>query len=292
LAANPQLTQYSFQLTQEAPFSDPIQGPDGFFVLHLLGITEARPLRLEEAKPKIVESLKSERLRELVSKKAGAVAQQMRDALKVGMPLEKAVEQSKVKLERIPTFAIVEPPAPTPETDKEKPKSETAKDAAAKDVTPKDAKSKNEKPADVKPADVKGADVKPADVKAADVKAADVKAADVKPADVKSADVKAVDVKPKDVKAADVKPKDETPDLPAIKNAAAGVNPGEVSDFVPVEKGGLVVVLEKRLPADPAGYAAAKAQFESRYILQRRRAVLIEWLRDRRRAAGVTVGTG
>ena len=65
LAANPQLTQYSFQLTQQAPFSDPIQGPDGFFVLHLLGITEARPLSLEEAKPKIAESLKAERLREI-----------------------------------------------------------------------------------------------------------------------------------------------------------------------------------------------------------------------------------
>jgi peptidyl-prolyl cis-trans isomerase D len=207
LAANPQLTQYSFQLTQQAPFSDPIQGPDGFYVLHLLGMTETHPLSLEEAKPKIAETLKSERLRELVSNKGAEVARQIREAIKSGMPLEKAVEQSGLKVERIPPFSLVETPVPKPEADKEK-------------------------------------------------------------------------------------PKDETPDLPAIKSAVALLNPGEVTEFVPAGKGGLVAVLEKRAPADPSGYAEAKAQFESRYLLQRRGAVFVEWLRDRRRAAGVSVATG
>jgi hypothetical protein len=207
LAAIPQLTQYSFQLTQQAPFSDPIQGPDGFFVLHLLGITEAHPLSLEEARPKITETLKTERLRELVSKGAATVAQQMRDALKAGTPLEKAVQASGLKLERIPPFSLVETPAPKSETEKEK-------------------------------------------------------------------------------------PKDETPGLPAIKNAVGALSPGEVTDFVPVEKGGLVALLEKRAPADPSGYAEAKAKFESQYLLQRRGAVFVEWMRDRRRAAGVSVASG
>jgi len=302
LAVNPQLTQYSFQLTQQAPFSDPIQGPDGFFVLHLLGVTEAHPLSLEEAKPKIVEALKSQRLRELVSRKAAAVAQQMREALKAGTPLEKAAQASGLKLERIPPFSFVETPAPKPETDKDKDKSEMAKDVAAKDVAAKEAKSKDEKTADVKAADAKAADAKTADAKAADAKTVDAKAADAKvadaktadakTADAKAADVKAADVKTADAKAADVKPKDEPPGLQAIKNAVAALNPGDVSDFVPVEKGGLVAVFEKRAPADPSGYAAAKAQYESRSLSQKRGAVFIEWLRDRRRAAGVSTGTG
>ena len=172
---NPQLTQHSFQLTQQAPFSDPIQGPDGFFVLHLLDITESHPLSLEEAKPKIVETLKSERLRELVSQKAAAVAQQMREALKAGTPLERVVQGSGLKLERIPPFSLVETPAPKPETDQEKLKSETPKD-----VTLKDAKSKDAKAKDVKAADVKAADVKAADVKAKDGETTDVKTADAK----------------------------------------------------------------------------------------------------------------
>jgi hypothetical protein len=65
-----------------------------------------------------------------------------------------------------------------------------------------------------------------------------------------------------------------------------------VSEFVPAGKGGLVAVLEKRAPADPSGYEAAKTDFETRYISQRRAAIFIEWLRDRRRAAGVTTATG
>jgi parvulin-like peptidyl-prolyl isomerase len=266
LKAIPQLTQYSFQLTQQAPFSDPIQGPDGFYVLHLLSVTEAHPLSLEEAKPKIAETLKSERLRQLISTKGAEVAHQLREVLKAGTPLDKAVEQSGLKLERIPAFALVENRPPKPETDKEKPKDEQPKDVAPKDVTPKYVVPK---------------DVAPKDVKAKDGKAKDVKAKDEKPKDEKS----------KDEKPVDVKPTDETPDLPTIKNAVAVLNPGDVSEFVPAGKGGLVVVLEKRAPADPSGYDAAKAQFESRYLLQRRGAVFTEWMRERRRVAGVSVAT-
>jgi hypothetical protein len=271
LKAIPQLAQYSFQLTQQAPFSDPIQGPDGFYVLHLLSITEAHPLSLEEAKPKIVETLKSDRLRQLVSTKGAEVAHQLREGLKAGTPLEKAVEQSGLKLERIPAFALVENRPPKTETDKEKPKDEQPKDVTPKDVTPKD----------VAPKDATPKDVTPKDVKAKDVKAKDVKATDEKPKDEKS----------KDEKPVDVKPKDETPDLPTIKNAVAVLNPGDVSEFVPAGKGGLVAVLEKRAPADPSGYDAAKAQFEARYLLQRRGAVFTEWMRERRRLAGVSLAT-
>lgn len=206
LAAIPQLTQYSFQLTPQAPFSDPIQGPDGFYVVHLLAVTESHPLTLEEAKPKITETLKTERLRELISSKGADVARQLREALKTGTALEKVAEQSGLKLERIPPMALVEVPDP----DKPKPD----------------------------------------------------------------------------------KPKDEAPDLPVIKNAVSMLNMGEVTDFVPAAKGGVVAVLEKRAPADPEGYAAAKAQFETRYLTQRRGAIFVEWLRDRRRAAGVTIATG
>lgn len=208
LGANPQLTQYSFQLTQQAPFSDPVQGPDGFHILHLLGLTEANPLTLEEAKPKVVEALKAERVRELVANKGAEVARQIRETFKSGTSLEKAAEQSGMKLERIPSFALVEPPKL--EADKEKVE----------------------------------------------------------------------------------KPKNDTPDLSTIKSAVTTLNPGEVSDFTPTGKGGLIAVLEKRAPADPAGYATAKVQFETRFLSQRRGAVFVEWLRDRRRAAGVVIATG
>jgi hypothetical protein len=276
---NPQLSQYSFQLTEQAPFSDPIQGPDGFSIVHLLSATESHPLSLEEAKPKITETLKSERLRELVSQKAAAAAQQMREALKGGTSLESVARSNGLKLERIPPFSLV---------DKEKLKEETAEDATPKDATAKDAKAKEATAETVTPKDATAKDVTPKDATAKDKKAKDAKSKEKTPKDKKPADEK-----PAEVKAAEAKPKDETPDLQAIKNAVSFLNSGDVSDFVPLEKGGgLVAVLEKRMPADQSGYAAAKAQFESQILSQSQTRAFIEWLRDRRRAAGVSPGAG
>src|SRR5207248_2971172 len=56
LKQDSQLVQAAFQLSNDEPTSEPIQGADGFYILHLVGITPARPLTLEEAKPKIVPS--------------------------------------------------------------------------------------------------------------------------------------------------------------------------------------------------------------------------------------------
>jgi hypothetical protein len=80
----------------------------------------------------------------------------------------------------------------------------------------------------------------------------------------------------------------EPPDLVAIKNAVAQINPGDVSDFFPWEEGGLIAVLEKREPADPAKYPEKKAAFDSRY----REIVFYEWLRDRQRDAGLQASRG
>lgn len=203
-ASNPQLTQYAFQLTSELPFSDPIQGTDAFYVIHLLAITEARPLTLEEAKPKIVEALKAERLRQLVAGKGAEVARQIREALKGGTPLDKAVEQAGVKLERIPSFSVMEDTAPKPPEPGQEPKV-------------------------------------------------------------------------------------DAPDLPIIKNAVVELHPGETTEFVPTEKGGLVAILEKRAPLDPAAYQQAKPLFESRYLQGKRRVIFYGWLLDRRKAAGIQV---
>ncbi|MCA1660054.1 MAG: peptidylprolyl isomerase, partial [Verrucomicrobiaceae bacterium] len=63
LNANPQLSTTAFQLTPDEPNSDPVQAGDGFYILHLAGSEPARPLSLEEARPKIVEAIKKDRTR-------------------------------------------------------------------------------------------------------------------------------------------------------------------------------------------------------------------------------------
>ena len=201
LASVAQLGQYAFQLKQDEPVSDAIQGPEGFYVLHLLSVTPSRPLTLDEAKPKIVETLTSERLRQLVSNKGADIARIIREATAAGTPLDSALAQSGLVPERIPPFAVVENPPPKPEEAKEK--------------------------------------------------------------------------------------KPDVPDMAMIKSAVRELNPGTSTDFVPTDKGGFVAVLESREPADPAGYAEAKASFEKNYLQSKRMVVFDEWLQDRRRAAGL-----
>jgi parvulin-like peptidyl-prolyl isomerase len=204
LASVPQITQYAFQLTGQESSSDAIQGPEGFYVLRLLGATPARQLILDEAKPKIVEKLQKERLRQLVSTKGADVARIVREASKAGTPLDTALNQLALTPERIPPFSILEKPPAKPE------------------------EPKVEEPKDKKP---------------------------------------------------------DAPDLPMIKNSVRELNPGDSTEFVPTQGGGLVAVLEKRDPADPAGYPEAKTNFDKNYLQSKRMAVFDEWLRDRRQAA-------
>ncbi len=83
------------------------------------------------------------------------------------------------------------------------------------------------------------------------------------------------------------KSKNEPTDLMMIKNVSAQLQPGEVSDFVPWIDGGLIVLMEKREPPDPAKYQQAKATFEERYLKNAREYVFMEWLRDRQRNANL-----
>jgi hypothetical protein len=122
LNADPQLGAAAFKLSLQEPNSDPIQVADGFFILHLAGIVEARPLTIEEAKPKIAETLKRSRVRELMSTKGAEIAQQLRQATKSGRPLEAATQQAGVKAEKVPPFSVLDEAA---EDKDKKPKEES-----------------------------------------------------------------------------------------------------------------------------------------------------------------------
>jgi len=208
LKVDAQLGPAAFKLSTQEPNSDPIQIADGFYILHLIGITEARPLTLEEAKPKIVETLKKSKAKELMSTKAADVVHQLREAKQspAGAGLEAAIQKTGGKVEKIPPFSLIE---------EEKPKLE--------------------------------------------------------------------DKEPK---------KNEPADLPAIKQAVAFLNPGEVSDFLPVGENGFVAVLEKREPLADATASEKKAAYEKRLLDNKRQIVLMEWLRDRGQAAGLQYTKG
>jgi peptidyl-prolyl cis-trans isomerase D len=108
LKQDSQLIQSAFQLSNDDPTSEPIQASDGFYILHLAGITPARPLTLEEAKPKIIEALKARKERELLTTRAANVAHDLGEALRAGDPVAKAAQKLNLKLEKLPSFSLAD----------------------------------------------------------------------------------------------------------------------------------------------------------------------------------------
>ena len=131
LNVDPQLGAAAFGLTVQEPNSDPLQAGDGFFILHLAGMAEARSLTVEEAKPKVVEAIKSSRTRELISTKGAEIAHQLREASTSGQPLEAAIQKMGLKGEKVPPFSLVEDAAAKPEERKEPPGLVAIKNAVA-----------------------------------------------------------------------------------------------------------------------------------------------------------------
>ena len=85
-----------------------INAQNGYYVLQLSGIEEARPLTLEEAKPQLTEQLKEERSQEAMNLKAAEVRAKIDAELKAGKTLEQAAETAGVKVEKLPAFSAAE----------------------------------------------------------------------------------------------------------------------------------------------------------------------------------------
>ncbi len=200
LKGNPKLSAAAFQLAEQQSNSDIIEEENGYYVLHLAGIAEARPLTLAEAKPKIVDTLKADRERQLIVSKGMKAAHDLREGLKAGEPLSFAMEQVNVKGEKMEPFIVADN---------------------------------------------------------------------------------------SDAKTAAEKAKNEPPEMNEIKNVTAQLQAGEVSDFLSTPDGGMIIYLEKREPPDKATYAQNKAEFDQKYLRNKRQIVFYEWLHSRQVAANL-----
>jgi len=132
LKGDRQLSAAAFKLSAEEPHSDAVQVADGFYILRLIGKSEARPLTAEEAKLKIVDALKKTRGRELMSTKGAELVQQLREAKKSGQTLDAVMEKAGAKPEKLPAFSLIEEESEKPEGNEQKKQSPellTIKDA-------------------------------------------------------------------------------------------------------------------------------------------------------------------
>ena len=278
LKADAQLGAAAFKLTVQEANSDPIQVADGFYILHLTGITEARPLTVEEAKPKIVDALKKSRDRELMSTKGAEVVQQLREATKSGQPLEATIQKAGVKSEKLPAFSLFEE-----ETTKSQGKEMDQTEEPKSELSSQDKESKNEPSSQGK---------EPQNELASQGSKEPKKKSASQGKESKN-ELSSQGKEPKTEPPSQSKePKNEPPDLPAIKEAVAFLSPGEISDFSPSGTDGFVAILEKREPFADSDAGEKKAAFEKRLLDNKERIVFYEWLHDRQQAAGLQFSKG
>lgn len=81
-------------------------------------------------------------------------------------------------------------------------------------------------------------------------------------------------------------PKVDQPDAQEIMGRASELADGELSEFTPTEKGGLLVHIDKRLPVDEAGFDKEKVMIASSLEGMKKEAAFQQWIKERRVAAG------
>jgi hypothetical protein len=82
-------------------------------------------------------------------------------------------------------------------------------------------------------------------------------------------------------------PQPESPDMQMIKSSLVELNPGEVTEFLPTAGGGVVAILERRAQPEAGAYEQTRSSFNARFLNSRKQIAFAEWLKERRRDAGV-----
>src|SRR5438552_2304889 len=288
LKVDVQLGAAGFKLSAQEPNSDPIQVADGFYILHLVGVTEPRPLALEEAKPKIMDALKKSRASEPMSTKGPELVQELREATKSGQSPDVAIQKAGAKSEKLPPFSLFE---------EEKPKSE-GKETNQGEEPKNEAPLQSKEPTNAPLPQSKGPKNEPASqgTEAKNKPASQGKKSKNEPPsqgkEPKSEPLAQGKEPKNEPRSQSKEPTNKPSDLLAIKQAVAFLSPGEISDFSPSGTDGFIAILEKREPAADADAGEKKAAFEKRLLDNKERIVLYEWLRDRQQAAGLQFSKG
>ena len=109
LGASPAVVAGAFKLSKTQPNSDVFTTDRGYYVLQLAGITETRPLTIEEAKPKLVEQIQRERAQETLTLQATEIRNKIEAELKAGKSFTDAATAAGTKAEVFGSFSQAAP---------------------------------------------------------------------------------------------------------------------------------------------------------------------------------------
>jgi peptidyl-prolyl cis-trans isomerase D len=102
----PALATTAFKLSSDYPSSDVLEGPNGYYVLHLEGDEPGKQMTFQEAKPLVVAEVQKERAAQLMQTKATDVRNQIEAAMKAGKSITDAAAAVGVKVESVPEFSL------------------------------------------------------------------------------------------------------------------------------------------------------------------------------------------
>jgi hypothetical protein len=108
LANIPALATNAFRLSSDYPSSDVLEGPNGYYVLHLEGSIPSRPLAFEEAQPQVIAQIRKDRAGQMMQTRANDVRNRIQAELKAGKSFSDAAVAAGVAAESIPPFSLVE----------------------------------------------------------------------------------------------------------------------------------------------------------------------------------------
>jgi len=115
IEAGPQFNMAAFALTPEVPFSDPVPGKDGYYVLEYLAAKPSEIPSFEQAKEKVIDELKHEKTYEATIKQGRDALAQVKKLMADGKTFDQACAELKLSIESPPPFALSDEKSTLPE---------------------------------------------------------------------------------------------------------------------------------------------------------------------------------
>jgi peptidyl-prolyl cis-trans isomerase D len=104
--AGPQFNQAAFSLSSEMPFSDPVRGEDGYYVLEYIASKPSEIPSFEEAKQQVIDHLKKERAYEAVVKQGRDLHDKVKQAAASGKSFAAACAALRLKVKTSQPFTV------------------------------------------------------------------------------------------------------------------------------------------------------------------------------------------
>ncbi len=132
----PQAATAAFKLTEAEPLSDALPAGNGYAILHLDKVVPSRQLTFEEAKPQVIEQIKTERANSALVAKGAEGRAKLEASLKAGKPFDVAAKEAGFKVETPDAFSPAEPPEKLTNAEEILTKAVELSDGALSEFTP------------------------------------------------------------------------------------------------------------------------------------------------------------